>query len=473
MQQQGTAGQSDDSLPISFPLTDVRTEHAPLVGNKASRLAHLSANGLPVPDGFILSAAAYHQLVRGAGLHERLCSELQSLDISDLERISLVSKSLREQVLTAPLPPRIEVAIRAELRRMMSNARETFAARTSAVTQDGALSFAGQFDTRIHVPQDELAAAYREVCSSHYNMRAIAYRMNSRLAESGCSMAVVFLRMIRARTSGVLYTRDPAHPRADRVLATASWGVGFTGASRGDRFLVSRGRHHAVLACHPAFKSVRNVLLPEGGMCGEAVPSHVAAMPSVSNEELAALADLALRVERVCGRPQNIEWAIDERGAIWILQASDLRVNAQSTRSRRPPKVPPLLTGGIPVCPGQVSAPVHTANSGRDLTQVPDGAILVLRHVCPECVKFLPRISGLIVDFGNPEGHAATLIREYEVPALFEADEASRLLAQVDTVSLDATERRVYPGALFIAQAGERVMHVRREGSKNATPGRR
>jgi pyruvate,water dikinase len=115
----------------------------------------------------------------------------------------------------------------------------------------------------------------------------------------------------------------------------------------------------------------------------------------------------------------------------------------------RAPKVPPLLDGGVTIFPGRASGPVHIAASARELGRVPEGAIVVLPHTGPECVAFLPHVNGLIVDVGNPAGHAAALVREYRVPALFEAGEATRLLAGTETVSLDAGARRVYPGALF------------------------
>ena len=446
-----------EQSPVAFPFADLGSEYAPLVGNKATRLAFLRANGFPVPDGFVLSTCAYYQFARAADLQEHLRTELLNVDINDLEGLSRASQRLREHVLTAPLPPQIELAIRGELRRLMCRAEDTFAVRSSAVGEDGALTFAGQFDSRIHVQQELLGAACRDVWASRFNARAIAYRVSSGVAEADCPMAVLFLRMVHARSSGVLYTRDPSDSRADALLVTASWGIGFTGASTGDRFLVSRGRHHDLLARHPRYKGVRTALLVGGGVREEAVPPELADMPSVNDEELRALAALALRLERLCGAPQDVEWAIDETGAIWVLQARPLGLGSERARILRAPKATPLHTGGVTIYPGRASGPVHMAESARTLERVPDGAIVVLRHTCPECVKFLPRIGGLVVDFGNPAGHSAALVREYRVPALFEAGEATRVLAGVESASLDAAARRVYPGLLFAAEESARV----------------
>ncbi|MBI5477515.1 MAG: hypothetical protein HY906_01595 [Deltaproteobacteria bacterium] len=445
---------------VSCALTEVGDGDAGLVGCKAANLARLQVSGFPVPEGFVLTTVAYHQLASGSGLNERLRRVLRRLDVTDLEALDQVARDLRELVLAAPLPAPIEASIRAQLRRLMCRASEPFAVRSSAAGEDGVLTFAGQFDSRINVPQEQLVQAYREVCASRFNARAIAYRQSIGVAEIDGPMAVLFLRMVDARSSGVIYTRDPSDPRADAVLVTSAWGAGFTGASAGDRFLLARQRRHPVVTRQVGLKSSQTVLMPAGGTREEAVPTTLAAAPSVADGELEELAALALRLERIFGTPQDVEWAIDRAGQLWVLQARPLRLSPDRARVQRAPRVAPLLTGGITIYPGRVSGPVHVADSARDLAHVPAGAVAVLRHTCPECVKFLPRIGGLVVDFGNPAGHAAALIREFHVPALFEAGEATLRLAPGTMVSLDAAARRVYPGQLFATEGGDR-QHLR------------
>jgi pyruvate,water dikinase len=441
---------------VSCALAEVGDGERGLVGCKAANLARLQCAGFPVPDGFVLTTTAYHQLASASGLVERLRRELRRLDVNDLETLERVAGELRDLVTTAPLPTAIEASIQAQLRRLMCRSSEAFAVRSSAAGEDGDLTYAGQFDSRINVPQEQLVSAYRQVCASRFNARAICYRLDAGVAEIDGPMAVLFLRMIDARSSGVIYSRDPSDPSSDAVLVTSSWGAGFTGASAGDRFLLSRHRQHPILARQVGLKTSQTVLVPAGGTCEEAVPTALAAAPSVADAELEDLAALALRLERVFGTPQDVEWAIDRAGRVWVLQARPLRLATDRVRTLRPPRVAPLLSGGITIYPGRVSGPVHVADGARDLARVPDGAVAVLRHTCPECVKFLSRIGGLVVDFGNPAGHAAALIREFRVPALFDAGEATQRLTAGAVVSLDAAARRVYPGQLFAGEAAGR-----------------
>ena len=44
-------------------------------------------------------------------------------------------------------------------------------------------------------------------------------------------------------------------------------------------------------------------------------------MPCLSDAEITALRDIARKVERHYGRPQDIEWAIDHAGEILLLQS--------------------------------------------------------------------------------------------------------------------------------------------------------
>ena len=185
------AVQRSEMGSFAFALADVAGKPESLAGNKALCLARLLTKGFPVPDGFVLSTAAYNALARAGNLTELIRAELHAIDLDDHGGLSRASERLRQQVLSAPLPPQIEVDIPAQLRRMMCNTRETIAVRSSAVGEDGTLSFAGQFDSRIHVPQEQLASAYREVCASRFTARALAYRANSGVAEADCPAATL------------------------------------------------------------------------------------------------------------------------------------------------------------------------------------------------------------------------------------------------------------------------------------------
>lgn len=65
--------------------------------------------------------------------------------------------------------------------------------------------------------------------------------------------------------------------------------------------------------------------------------------PALSNEEVRAVAALAKRAERHYGGPQDIEWAIDQSGAVMLLQSRPETV--WSAKTRQPPARPSAATG--------------------------------------------------------------------------------------------------------------------------------
>jgi len=70
-------------------------------------------------------------------------------------------------------------------------------------------------------------------------------------------------------------------------------------------------------------KHIRHLPATHGGSGIDEVetPEEMRRLPSVSDDELAALRDLGRKIERHYGRPQDIEWAIDRNGKIFMLQS--------------------------------------------------------------------------------------------------------------------------------------------------------
>src|SRR5207249_3776182 len=107
-------------------------------------------------------------------------------------------------------------------------------------------------------------------------------------------------RQIDAEVSGVLFTRSPNG--TDDLVIEYCAGLGdalVAGRIDPERLTVSR-----------ADLSVRNQ-----------APNGI-----LTIEQVHDLARLALRLERELGGPQDIEWAIDREGQLWILQARPITI---------------------------------------------------------------------------------------------------------------------------------------------------
>lgn len=434
-------------------LYEVGLENSAEVGGKAAALGEVKNKvGLPVPDGYVITTEAYRQF---CGLpHWRTIRDLlHDLDPSDLAAVRRASETLRGLVLATPLPRAVEVAIADRAQAL--EGWGYLAVRSSAVgegPEGGPRSHAGQFLTLLNVPAADVTEAYKRVIAARFSERAIAYRLSAGLLEVDTPLAVLVLPTIRARTAGILYTRDPANPRSQDLWISAAPGLGLdmaSGKAPADWFVVSRKGRRLVDA-HIARKEEMVGLRPSGGLDRRPLDPDTAAAPCLGEKHLKILAEYGIRLEEHFRCPQDIEWAIDDRDEVWILQARPLGlVEANRSLAKTRAKVEPLLRGGRTIYPGRVSGKAYLAEGVGAIDQTPMGAILFLPRASAEIVRVFPRVSGLVAQWGNVAGHAAALLREFKIPSVFLMEGAFEKIRPGDMVSLDSVEAAVYPGAIW------------------------
>lgn len=89
--------------PLVLPLPLVRLEDMPQVGGKMANLGEVAAHaGLPAPDGFAVTVAAYYRFMEYSGLREELSRRIQATDMQSLDAVFSLSAALQQAVLAAP-----------------------------------------------------------------------------------------------------------------------------------------------------------------------------------------------------------------------------------------------------------------------------------------------------------------------------------------------------------------------------------
>ncbi len=448
---------------LSAWLTDLDGCAAPEAGGKAAALAEIKNKlRLPVPDGYVITAESYRQFC-GVPLWSRIRDLTRNVDLNDLDALQAVSAKLRDAVLACPVPRSLEVAITGRAH-ILSQACHGFAVRSSAVGEGGEMTFAGQFTSLINVAAEQMVEAYKQVVAGRFSERALFYRLSAGLPELETPMAVLFLGLVRARASGIMYTRDPNDPSADSLWVTSTRGLGLdiaSGRVPADLFVLDRKRGHQVLEQSIVAKEEEIVLREGGGLDRRPVLPDEVSAPSLGARELGLLAEWGARIEKHFKVPQDIEWALDEAGELWILQSRPLVMAEARTKIKSHAKEEPILSGGRTVYPGRVSGKAYLAAEPQALSRTPEGAILFVPRATPELVQVFPRIGGLVAELGNITGHAAALLREAKIPAVFQMPNAFERLHSGDPVSLDAVQPRVYAGSFWPARAIEAPAHGR------------
>ena len=439
---------------LALPLREVKSETAGQVGDKAVNLARVECDlGLRIPESFAVTIEAYRELLETGGLASQLRGLLAPARLDAPEDLRRRCEQAQRLVREAPVPPSVAEAIEQVRRACRLPAGEGLAVRSSAAGEGSALSFAGQFETYLNVPASRLAQAWKDVVASRFSPRAVFYRRAAGLAEVDTAMAVLVQRMVRARSSGVLFSRRPGEPRGSALLITAVRGLGpeaSAGTARADELVVSRSPPHRILERHIARKPEHLVGAEAGGLEHRALCAEEQVQASLGDGEVAQLAAAALAIERYFGEPQDVEWAFDAEGQLFILQARPLRTEqAEAPEGEVPRQARLLARGGEVVWPGRAVGPVHLARTPEEEERTPEGALLVVPQLLPDCVRLLPRVCGIVVERGTVTGHAASLVREFRIPSLFGVAGALEALAPGEMASLDAAGHGVYAGALW------------------------
>ncbi|MBN9101713.1 MAG: phosphoenolpyruvate synthase [Pseudonocardia sp.] len=277
-----------------------------LVGGKAANLAAMIAAGFAVPGGFCVTTAAYVRAADAAGL-----APVVAVPGPDL------GARARAALLAAPVADDLATDVAAAYAELGSDV--LVAVRSSATAEDlpGA-SFAGQQDTFLNVVGiGAVLDAVRRCWASLWTDRAVAYRAEAGVAHA--ELAVVVQRMVDAQVAGVLFTADPVSGRRTRTVIDAAPGLGeavVSGAVNPDHIVVEGD---GTVAEHRVGDKAVAVRATAGG--GTERVAGTVDGPCLTDAQVRDLVALGRRVEAHFGAPQDVEWAIDAAGALWLTQS--------------------------------------------------------------------------------------------------------------------------------------------------------
>lgn len=341
-----------------LPFETAQDADHPRMGGKCASLARMIAMGVPVPRGFAVATDAYAAHLAANGLDAAIREELSHLDPQNVTDEEERSKAIRRLVTDRTIPAEVETAIRAAYAQMSPDDSLPVAVRSSATAEDMPdASFVGQQDTYLWVVgADDVVARIRSCWASLFTARAMSYRADHQLGQIEVMMAVAVQEMVDARSAGVAMTLDPINGDRTKIVIDASWGLGesvVSGEITPDNFMVEKvlmqvqkrkiaEKTHKIVADVAARRTIDRVV--EAGR---------RTLPSLSDEEVIAVAQLARRLEKALGGAQDLEWAIDRQGRLVALQCRPETVWSQKKAA------PHSFAMGIEGVLGTLLAPVQ------------------------------------------------------------------------------------------------------------------
>ncbi len=305
------------------------------------------------------------------------------------------------------------------------------AARSSAVAEDGRASFAGQYESLLHVAPADAAAAYLRVVAGKYWAKAITYRALRGFADEETPMAVLFLPMLPAAASGVLYTRDSGDGEAPMaVYAVPGLGAGLMeGAASPERLALSHDPPHFLL----------DRLSLDGPI-----------LPEASARRLAAI---GLSLEKAFGAPQDVEWVFTPGRELFVVQSRPMAVEAaegepaDAPAPPAPPATPPLWAGGQRASGGAATGTVLFAATVLDVDTIGPGTVLVTPTLPTSLARAVDRLAAVVAVLGQPgRGISPPWPGSFGLPVVHGAEGAFEALSEGARVTVDADAGAVYPG---------------------------
>ena len=448
--------QYDIKPPYVLALRDIPSDGEGIAGGKAWRLSLISRElGLPVPDGFVATASACRYLIEANDLKRIIDDELSRLDVHDTKQLQWTASKLVELIWRAEVPNRLFLDIMEASQRFTAvRGNMRFAVRSSAIGEDGPLSFAGQHQSILNVNAEGLIAAYKQVIASKYSPKALHYRISNGLIDVDMPMAVLFLPMLEAESAGVIYTVDPTAPSEPTVAIHAVRGLGealMSGTVSAERYDMTRDDVPQCMAIARGGQSTKTVAGVEKEL--KLVPLEEAEheMPCLHPEDCVLLAQWALRLETFFGVPLDIEWCRDTTQGLMLLQARPLHVEQQQEggTSPQPAGVRTLIEKGARAAGGCASGHVFLLTPERFIDDVPQGAVLVATAASPDLSRITHRLAAAVFEFGSPAGHFASVARECGLPTIVQVSGAMGCLRDGMPVTVDAECVRIYEGVLL------------------------
>ncbi len=303
-------------------LNVVGAEHLETAGGKGANLWELIRLGFPVPPGFVVGADEYARFIDTFNLPS-------NDDIPEDTETFL--ENLRGQLLDTAFPEDLLQSLDTHLADFHgTHPSAVFAVRSSATAEDLAdASFAGQHDTYYYVEHDQVSLMIRKCWASLWSESAFSYRQTQGIEHRTVHMAVVVQVMVLSETSGVTFTADPVSGSDSVIITESSWGMGAAivdGRVTPDQYLVDKNTMRLTsLKISDKKFMVPPVLEDKASSRLVEVPANKRQLESLTDEQVEHIAALALKAEEYFGKPQDLEWAI-ENDRIFLLQSRPITI---------------------------------------------------------------------------------------------------------------------------------------------------
>lgn len=436
-----------------------------LVGGKSSSLGELTSSvDVPVPYGYATTAGAYRYFMEKTGQNKKIHKMLQELqDVEDSVELHEVCTKIRESICSATMPEDLAEQIGKayeELAEKVGEENPFVAVRSSATAEDlPDASFAGQQDTYLNVTgRDMVIRKVKECYASTFTDRAVYYRAKKNFDHENVALSAAVQMMADAKAAGVMFTVNLATGADDSIMIEGSWGLGeyiVQGTVTPDNFVVDKDSL-TITSRRINEKSIELIRKEGGDVEERKVEPERAKAQVISDEQIAQLADYAKRIEKHYGCYMDMEWAVDHKDRLWILQARPETVWSKKNKEKKSEEETVMTTDhnvlvkGLPASPGMAAGKCHVITDPKDIDTFKEGEVLVTTMTSPDWVPAMKKAVAIVTDAGGMTCHASIVSRELGIPCVVgtksRSVEATGVLKTGQDITIDARNGIIYDG---------------------------
>jgi pyruvate,water dikinase len=468
----------------------ITIKDVPKVGGKNASLGEmyqkLSKKGVLVPNGFAVTASAYHYFLKVTGTDKKIRNILKGLNTRRLKDLAGRGAKVRQVILAAEFPEDLEKEIIAsykELSKFYKKFNLDVAVRSSATAEDlPDASFAGQQESYLNVKGDyALLESVKKCMASLFTDRAISYRVDKKYDHFNIGLSVTVQKMVRSdlANSGVMFSIHTETGFKNAVVIDAAYGLGeyiVKGIVTPDEYLVFKptlkkgltpiigkelgGKKRKLIYATGGNKTTQEVEVPENDQ-----KKYV-----LTDEEIMQLAKWAVIIEEHYKKPMDMEWAKDGLDhKIYLVQARpetvESRVNPNIIENYVLEEKGKQLVAGAAVGKKIGFGKANIIENVANLSKFKQGDVLVTEMTDPDWEPIMKMASAIITDAGGRTCHAAIVSRELGIPCVVGTGRATEVIKQNQAVTVSGAEGevgRVYEGLLKFKVKKTNIKNLKR-----------
>ena len=268
------------------------------VGKKCANLGELTRLGLRTPPGFAISIDGYERFMAKTGAGEEIRRYVQENrdHLKEVKHQIIASQAIRNIIESKEMPP----DMREELFRYYDQLKERAGDQelSVAVRSSGAVSMPGQMESYLNVRwKESVLQKVIQVWGSAFTTRAIAFRLEKGMAMEKAPIGIAVLKMVEAKSAGVVLTVLPTIGDLSKVVVEGNWGLGesvVSGEVNPDQFIVDKSDGTVESTVN---RKTKMVVYHDGGTITAQVPAEIQEKPCVDPEELKEIVRVAKQVE--------------------------------------------------------------------------------------------------------------------------------------------------------------------------------